>query len=507
MPSLRPRRSLFQQRDDSDTENTNAPPRDSSDGDSSSSDEREQSDWETPRKRPNKKITSSPTKKKARKSTSKSQLQASPEPKRMMEELDEETLNAPPITTSDEESASSDGEQSDGLGLDFESTPRRPRNDEQKETLEQKLKSSTPKQKKDFSKSPSSARKRTSQEMQESGDPRDMLFGMWSQRSYGNKRHSYSKFRKTPSSSFAESHPPSSAPVPKSSVTSFEDKGESSEEEKEGKKEFRFPCNIDTSPRDEIPDSDDDLSSPLSSALSYGSAEDVPMKDEDEDETKEDPAEYLCPICKEPVDPGSLILFRAQARQRIKDQLRFCASHKSSVVEQQWQEKGYPTIDWNIFDERIESHFNELEKFLVPESTSYYRNVLDTAMKSGKAKNFRLTLAGDALETISCGYYGTRGSGMMLQSLTTHFARKLRRLATQDSIVKQAGVVPYAQAVLVPELAIRLIKEDMNVDDDAARQIMRESIELGQKVNPAENDVVPVQEEKDGQGEGEEILN
>ncbi|KAL4952439.1 RTC4-like domain-containing protein [Aspergillus filifer] len=503
MPSLRSRRSLPQQRDDSDTEITNAPPRDSSDGDSSSPDKREQSDWETPRKRLNKKVTSTPSKKKARKSTSKAQ--SSPEPKRIMEELDEEALNAPPMTTSDEESALSDGEQSDGLGLEFESTPRRPRNDEQKETLEQKLKGLTPKQKKDFSKSPSSARKRTSQEMQELGDPRDLLFGMWSQRSYGNKRHSYSKFRKTPSSSFAESHPPSSAPVPKSSVTSFEDKGESSEDEKKEKTEFRFPRNIDTSPCNEIPDSDDDLSSPLSSALSYGSASDVPMKDEDE-ETKEDSAEYLCPICKEPVDPGSLTLFHAQARQRIKDQLRFCESHKSSLVEQQWQEKGYPTIDWNKFDERIESHFNELEKFLVPESTSYYRNVLDTAMKSGKAKNFRLTLAGDALETISCGYYGTRGSGKMLQSVTSHFARKLRRLATQDHIVKQAGVVAYAQAVLVPELAIRLIKEDMGVDDDAARQIMRESIELGQKVNPAENDVVPVQEEGE-QGEGEEVLN
>ncbi|KAL4939859.1 RTC4-like domain-containing protein [Aspergillus oleicola] len=499
MPSLRPRRSLPQQKDDSDDENTNAPARDSSDEDLSSDDEHGQSDWETPRKRPNtnKKITS-PSKQRSRKSTSKSSPQLNKKP--VMEELDEEALNAPPITTSDEEGDLSDGEQSDGLDLEFESTPRRPRTDDQKQTLEQKLKGTTPNsKKKDFSKPPSSARKRASQEMQDSGDPREILFGMWSQRSYGNKRHSYSKFRKTPSSSFAESHPPSSAPVPKSSVTSFEDKAESSEEEK---KEFRFPRDFNSksptpSLQDEIPDSDDD-SSPLSSAISYGSASDVPMKDEEGD-TKEDTTEYLCPICMEPVDPGSLILFRAQARQRIKDQLRFCESHKSSKVEQQWQERGYPTIDWEKFDERIESHFNELEELLVPESSSYYRNVLDAAMKSGKAKNFRLTLAGDAVETISCGYYGTRGSGKMLQSLTTHFARKLRRLATQDHIVKQAGVVAYAQAVLVPELAIKLIKEDMAVDDDAARQIMRESIELGQKVNPAENDVVPVHEE------GEEV--
>ncbi|KAL4929463.1 RTC4 family protein, partial [Aspergillus undulatus] len=500
MRALRPRRSLPQQRDESSDENTDAPPRDSSDEASSSDDELAKSDWETPRRKSKQKST--------RKAAASSPRKPKQEPKPKMEEFDEKTLNAPPITTSDEEGNLSDAEQSDGL--DFESTPRRKKQAQaQTQTLEEKLKlkSESPKMKEQF-KSPSSARKRTSQEMQESADPKEMLFGMWSQsqRSYGNKRRSYSKFRKTPSSSFsfAESHPPSSAPLFKSSVTSFEDKAESSEEEK---KVFKFPRKFDSkiptpSPRDEIPDSNED-SSPLSSPISYGSTSDVLMKDNDDSKEMEAPVEYRCPICKEPVEPEFLIMFRAQPRQRIRDQFAFCESHKSSLVDEQWKEKGYPTIDWEKFDERIETHFDELEKLLVPESSSYYRNVLDTNLKSGKAKNFRLTLAGDDLEMISCGYYGTRGSGKMLESITHRFARKLRRLATEDHIVKQAGVVAYAQGVLVPELAIRLIKEDMDVDDDNARQIMRESIQLGQKVNPAENDVVPVVEEKDQDSESE----
>lgn len=45
---------------------------------------------------------------------------------------------------------------------------------------------------------------------------------------------------------------------------------------------------------------------------------------------------------------------------------------------------------------------------------------------------------------------------------------------------------------------MRLVKEDMNVDDDGARQIMRESIDIGEKMNPAPNDVVPVHDEADG---------
>ena len=82
-----------------------------------------------------------------------------------------------------------------------------------------------------------------------------------------------------------------------------------------------------------------------------------------------------------------------------------------------------------------------------------------------------------------------------LQAVTTHFAPQLRRLAAADHIVKTAGVAGYAQAVLVPELAVRFVKEDMNVDDDqTARQILRDSISIGEKLNAQLNDVVPVLE-------------
>jgi translation elongation factor EF-Tu-like GTPase len=70
-------------------------------------------------------------------------------------------------------------------------------------------------------------------------------------------------------------------------------------------------------------------------------------------------------------------------------------------------------------------------------------------------------------------------------------------LAAEDHIVKTAGPVIYAQAVLVPELAVRLVKEDMGVDVDSARQILRESIEIGEKLNFAPNDVVPIPAESE----------
>jgi hypothetical protein len=81
-----------------------------------------------------------------------------------------------------------------------------------------------------------------------------------------------------------------------------------------------------------------------------------------------------------------------------------------------------------------------------------------------------------------------------LNAVTTEFSHKLRRLAAFDNVVKTAGVAAYAQAVLVPELAALLVKEDMDVSDEEARQILRESMTIGEKLNAAPNDVILVQD-------------
>lgn len=87
------------------------------------------------------------------------------------------------------------------------------------------------------------------------------------------------------------------------------------------------------------------------------------------------------------------------------------------------------------------------------------------------------------------------GAFYRLQAIVDRFSLRMRRLAATDEIVKKAGVAGYAQSVLVPELAVRLVKEDMGVDDEGARQILRDSIDLGQRLHPAMDDVVPVPEE------------
>ncbi|KAJ9267673.1 hypothetical protein DTO021C3_7318 [Paecilomyces variotii] len=253
-----------------------------------------------------------------------------------------------------------------------------------------------------------------------------------------------------------------------------------------------------SSAKDRLFDLDDDNSS-LGSLSSVES--DLLLDDQDktvlasQHAVPEPSDEALCPMCKQRVDRDVLLDFLAQPKQRVRDQERFCESHRKESAEQEWRDKGYPTIDWEGFDERIRGHFAALEKILTPDCHSFYRNILDGEMKSGKAKNFRLSLAGEGLENMSCGYYGSKGAGKMLHAVTTQFSKKLRRLATTDHLVKTAGVTTYAQAVLVPELTVLLVKEDMGVSDETARQILRETIDIGEKLNYVPNDVVPIPED------------
>lgn len=160
-------------------------------------------------------------------------------------------------------------------------------------------------------------------------------------------------------------------------------------------------------------DLDNDVpSSPLSSiSSSFSIPEDTAPSSKGK---ASEPAtnQSLCPMCKEPVDPALLQEFLSQSDQRVREQQRFCERHKKQSAQKEWVDKGYPTIDWDTFDERIRRHFPSLEKILVPDSPSFYRNILDSVMKAGKAKNFRLTV-NDDLENLSCGYYGSKGASRM----------------------------------------------------------------------------------------------
>ena len=75
-------------------------------------------------------------------------------------------------------------------------------------------------------------------------------------------------------------------------------------------------------------------------------------------------------------------------------------------------------------------------------------------------------------------------------AIISQFATKLQEIALSDSLVQAVGVSGYVQSVLVPELTVMLVKEDMEVNDEDAREIMKQSMQIGDLLNEAPDDVI-----------------
>lgn len=75
------------------------------------------------------------------------------------------------------------------------------------------------------------------------------------------------------------------------------------------------------------------------------------------------------------------------------------------------------------------------------------------------------------------------------------FSDKLRQLAGSDKLIAatgvSGGVSGYVASVLVPELAISLVKEDAGVDARRAREIISESADIGELLNGEQDEKVP----------------
>ncbi|KAK5738542.1 hypothetical protein LTR17_005878 [Elasticomyces elasticus] len=183
-----------------------------------------------------------------------------------------------------------------------------------------------------------------------------------------------------------------------------------------------------------------------------------------------------------------------------KWQQRFCRYHKQTEASQLWVERGYPDIDWIRFESRLKQtrHIEHIQRMISGETSSAFRKQFQKKVKS-RAKTL-LQAADDenAGKGGSAGYYGPRGEKLMSDHITSSFADELRSHAIRDTLVASAGVSGglsgFIQSVLVPELAVSLIREDLQMQGRYRDpvQVLEESAELGEIMHPEVEDQVRV---------------
>lgn len=186
------------------------------------------------------------------------------------------------------------------------------------------------------------------------------------------------------------------------------------------------------------------------------------------------PDKAPCPMCDEPVDKQWLSEYSKGQRMSIARQAKFCHQHKKRSARELWKVKGYPEVDWEQLESRIGAHRAYLES-LINGAESHFGERLREKIRTGKNRTLFTT---DDYPVP--GYYGLRGMSAMTESIIDTFSSLLRERAPHDRLISARGHTGYVQSVLVPELGMRLIKEDMGItDDDEARGVMRESRAVG----------------------------
>ncbi|KAL8732692.1 MAG: hypothetical protein Q9166_002668 [cf. Caloplaca sp. 2 TL-2023] len=205
-----------------------------------------------------------------------------------------------------------------------------------------------------------------------------------------------------------------------------------------------------------------------------------------------------CPICKTFVSRLFLEEFFGSGILNVRQQFQFCKAHKVRSAEEVWRKKGFPSINWQKFKERLPKYEDDVAGVLNGTRRSFYRNAFDDQVKRGVNRTLQQAMMSEnGLEGLNMGYYGTKGARILMDYTMSKFASRLRRLAATDKLVSAGGVAGFVQAVLAPELAVMLVKDDMNVDEEQARVILSESSDIGNLLNEEEDEVIRDAAERD----------
>ncbi|KAI2781661.1 RTC4-like domain-containing protein [Daldinia loculata] len=192
-----------------------------------------------------------------------------------------------------------------------------------------------------------------------------------------------------------------------------------------------------------------------------------------------------CPMCHEVVDAELLAKHSDHGRMNIKKQAAFCRLHKRRAALDSGARKGYPKINWEKLNTRLDMYQGLLKEILEGTRQSHYRELLRENVEAGKNRTLLKTD-----DSLTPGYYGPHGLRVMTEYILRTLSSVIRKRAVEDRLVSARGYTGYVQAVLVPELAVRLIMEDLDIAEEKARDIMLESIDVGELLYEDSGDVI-----------------
>jgi hypothetical protein len=187
------------------------------------------------------------------------------------------------------------------------------------------------------------------------------------------------------------------------------------------------------------------------------------------------PTERRCPFCRRKL-PES---FTETPPTSSRAQFGYCQRHENSSIIAIGKLNGYPTsLDFTLLKSRVIEMLPEIRQLIDSSIESEFMTKLrsKTSRRSAAAPMSMINFFEDSQP----GYYGSRGSEIISQTLIRKYGDYLRGSDERFEDVKYCGgITGFISSVLVPEVGVRLIMEDMDVNWGRAKQIMKDSVSYG----------------------------
>lgn len=212
------------------------------------------------------------------------------------------------------------------------------------------------------------------------------------------------------------------------------------------------------------------------------------------------PLSQRCPVCRKFVTDSTRLFVPENLRKLTwQKQQDFCLDHQLSEARDFWEQSKYPEIQWDDLERnRIPAKLSSLKEIISRQRSSFYLDELDHRIQEAKGNRRKIQayLNHGVVDVAKPGYYGLKGSRIMVNAITESLTEALVDALQTDSAIRHAGVGAYVSAVLVPELTLLLVMEDMHLDDpEKGRRVLDEGSPVGVLLNPDDDHIERIEDD------------
>lgn len=123
----------------------------------------------------------------------------------------------------------------------------------------------------------------------------------------------------------------------------------------------------------------------------------------------------VCVLCAAVLPLGALDTWKDDAGElrpiRMAEWTKICNNHKAVDLQKEWEEKGYPMIEWKGLRKRVGEHHEFLVRIVENKVPSPFREAFAKQQKEIRGNTALLLRKDHQLQYP--GYYGPRGSGIL----------------------------------------------------------------------------------------------